>query len=926
MNKNERLIDEPIETDDNITHKEIKSFSFSKNSPIIISKNISLEKQVKEKPCERKREGNLIKDRKNNKTIINRRNINLQDNSFHRQLTRSNEIKFNENYFTNDNIDDFKLNGIIKNSNESPEKVIRNEDGNKNTCENSGNIICYRNQRHNKNNKYDAPNLIDKTKQLIKETILKDDKINDKEEKENNDKILNHIRDFRQYSLSQDMLDEQTTFYFDQYFEMVLLHLAFFLFGPLLHLFMIYKYGKNLSCNMNFWGDKLRKTLVLQYFFWITTLFTAIISIVILKNTYKDSTSKFNNQYIFLSIGYMSQILIVIRYMTVCVKYGFFPKGYYELFKKEDLMEHSLKSNFLYNGWINPRFKIIDELINESLIENKIDLSIFNLQCIGKIDTKLIHDLKMIELEISEDQEKLKNEYLMYLLKRVQLKKYKDILKNTKIEDKMFKIRKITTDEIDMEKMESPMDNDENKLDLSNKDNLINLSNKILLSQTQPLVEDSNRVYYSNGINQNEEIINKTDIDNNKIDDFRVMPRLPCDTHLDHETFDEKCEKISFSNSLDENRKTDLTKLEKGEPYLIESTTEKNENTSSINNKPLTTLLRNVVINKVYPIIYQNRKKKAEKINTLEGKVKKLSDFVFEINGLYLCRLMMKKAHDINYASYLYYHVLFFITLLIIPNIFLGKMYLLNSNCKNINGTDNIYCNKFNITVLSNGSIETKIISNLRFLEDFNETNNLFKDNKTSFISTNFSSNGQTVIDTKNNTNVIDNNPNKTKTNTTNGSQINVLDMINQEIVATNWSSVSVLIWIFSIISAFIPTWLITKNLIYGMIDFERRRKLLEIIGEIVNINTTGKRDFHLINITHYETLINWYTLRNIFMNYGKRFTDRLIIQVTIFCVFVLISLIIIFFIFLGYIQQMTIMVIYIFNHKSLNSNSLNFS
>ena len=268
----------------------------------------------------------------------------------------------------------------------------------------------------------------------------------------------------------------------------------------------------------------------------------------------------------------------------------------------------------------------------------------------------------------------------------------------------------------------------------------------------------------------------------------------------------------------------------------------------------------------------------------MEGKVKKLSDFVFEINGSYLCRLMMKKAHDINYASFFCYHVLFFITLLIIPNLFLGKMYQLNSNCKITNGTDNIYCNKLNITIHNNNSlIEIKNMANYRFLENINQTIDLNEKNKTSFDSPNFFSNSMTVINEKNKTNLVDNNLNKTNTNTTN----DAFDKLYQEILTTNWNSVSLLIWLFSIISTIIPTWLITKNLIYGMIDFERRRKLLEIIRELVNLNTTGKRDFHLINITHYETLINWYTLRNIFMHYGKRFTDRLIIQVTIFCVFV---------------------------------------
>lgn len=894
MNKDEKLIIDSVFDKDN-TESKAKNFSFSKNSPIIIRSTPSPDVYSHENHYDYERQENLINQRKNFKTFNHKKiNINLHENFLQNQLPNSNEIKFNDHNMNIERLDNLKINDFIKSSFNSPKKLHYKEDSSNNSFKNRGNIIInYRNQRHIKTKKYDNPNLIEKTNQLIKEAILKDDKINDKEEKENNDKILHHIRDYRQYSISQDMLDEQTTFYFNQYFEMILLHMGFFILGPFLNLFILYKYGKNLSCNMNFWGDKLKKTLILQYFFWITSIMTITLSIIIWKNTYENSRSSFNNQYIFLSIGYLSQILIIIRYLTVCVKYGFFPKGYYELFKKEDLMEHSLKSNFLYNGWINPRFKIIDELINESLLENKIDLTIFNLQCVGKIDSKLIHDLKMIELEISEDQERLKNEYLMYLLKKVQLNKYKDILKNTKIADKMHKIRKITTDEIDIERGKIHIVNRNNCLNQNDHDtNNINLKEKYQM-------EDN---YKSN------EICTKLAKNETEFEKDTNVIKVNQENNLELSNLtnsNDDCNEIQVKNIPEINS---LNYYNKKEIYKCDYTFVKKENLP--HNKPYTTFLRNVVINKVFPIIYQNRKKKAEKINTLEGKVKKLNDFVFEINGMYLCRLMMKKAHDINFASYFCFHVIFFIFLLIIPNIFLGGMYLYYSTCKENIGFGHSLCYKKNISIPRNVTFNFQKENYHRFLEETNKTKIIEKLNKTKIGENHFVLADKITNNTTDSIPLTDNMINVNNITQNNSDSSNFMDIIDKEILTTNWNSVSFFIWSFSIISSIIPIWLITKNLIYGMIDFQRRRKLLEIIGEIVNINSTGKRDFYLINITHYETLINWYTLRNIFMNYGKRFTDRLIIQVTIFCVFVLISLIIIIFIFLGYIQRITFMVL----------------
>ena len=178
--------------------------------------------------------------------------------------------------------------------------------------------------------------LQEKTQNFIKETnLMALEKLEISEE--NNDKeLLIGVKHFRQFNVKQDLLEESTNFYFLQFFEMLLLHLGFFLFGPFFNIFISYKYGVNLVKNLIFWGFSDKKTLAIQYILWVTTVTTIILSYLIARD-YNEKEGYFLDKQIFLSISQMSQILIIIRYLIVCVKYGFFPNEYYKRFKTDSL-------------------------------------------------------------------------------------------------------------------------------------------------------------------------------------------------------------------------------------------------------------------------------------------------------------------------------------------------------------------------------------------------------------------------------------------------------------------------------------------------------------------------------------------------------------------------------------------------------------
>jgi hypothetical protein len=102
----------------------------------------------------------------------------------------------------------------------------------------------------------------------------------------------------------------------------------------------------------------------------------------------------------------------------------------------------------------------------------------------------------------------------------------------------------------------------------------------------------------------------------------------------------------------------------------------------------------------------------------------------------------------------------------------------------------------------------------------------------------------------------------------------------------------SIILLFFSGIAIIPPVWLNTLNLMYGQVDSIRKRKIMQIMTEMINTNIKEeKRKYPLFNVLCSNTMLNWYYLRNIFMSLGKRFSDRIILQTSLFCVVVVIAL-----------------------------------
>jgi hypothetical protein len=80
---------------------------------------------------------------------------------------------------------------------------------------------------------------------------------------------------------------------------------------------------------------------------------------------------------------------------------------------------------------------------------------------------------------------------------------------------------------------------------------------------------------------------------------------------------------------------------------------------------------------------------------------------------------------------------------------------------------------------------------------------------------------------------------------------------------------------------------------LYGLVDIRRKNKLMEKITEMFDTNIKpDKREYPLFNILHGNTLLNWYYLRNICISLGQRFSDRIILQTSVFCVFIILAVV----------------------------------
>jgi hypothetical protein len=279
----------------------------------------------------------------------------------------------------------------------------------------------------------------------------------------------------------------------------------------------------------------------------------------------------------------------------------------------------------------------------------------------------------------------------------------------------------------------------------------------------------------------------------------------------------------------------------------------------------------------------------------MKGKIEFVDKNVYKINGLYLSKMIMKKINiSINIRNYKCFHIFLVFLLLVIPVIFIYKIFKLAEPKEITNffsqSTDPIIHGilpYFNNTMpFYNGSNSTGP-TNPNISATFNSTFDNFEDFSDEVIyETPTKNDGQNYI---------------------------------KDIRLLRFNKVSCILLAFSVISGIIPIWVNTQNLIYGLVDFERRRKIMEILYDIINPkNKDINYDLPILNITSQETIINWYHFRNIMNRYGKRFTDRIMVQTSVYGVYLIISLIAMFFIFIGNFGSLSTIVIIIYLHIKL--------
>jgi hypothetical protein len=87
----------------------------------------------------------------------------------------------------------------------------------------------------------------------------------------------------------------------------------------------------------------------------------------------------------------------------------------------------------------------------------------------------------------------------------------------------------------------------------------------------------------------------------------------------------------------------------------------------------------------------------------------------------------------------------------------------------------------------------------------------------------------------------------------------------------------------------------------------------MEKITELINMNIRlEKCVYPLFNVLDGQTVLNWYYLRNIFTYIGKRFSERILMQASIFCLFVLLAVLFSILSLFGFFHQFIAMVKYL--------------
>ena len=120
------------------------------------------------------------------------------------------------------------------------------------------------------------------------------------EEEDTKVKFNEKVSELAQYYINED---EISAYYFNQFFETVIIHLIYFVFGPLSVPFLFRFYGRNFIINLGFYGKKVGSSHIIQISYWVTFVLTTIFTSLILTS---DKTSAFFNQYILATVGYLA--------------------------------------------------------------------------------------------------------------------------------------------------------------------------------------------------------------------------------------------------------------------------------------------------------------------------------------------------------------------------------------------------------------------------------------------------------------------------------------------------------------------------------------------------------------------------------------------------------------------------------------------
>lgn len=914
--KNLKLLDNKIENNLSIQLQEYsEEKEISKKSP---EKDSNKSKQLKQQFEHLKEEIKSPKEENDNSNKTNINSVTFSDKS----INNNN----NKNYNSNETIHEF-LPTFNDNYNYNTENTKRNLDDNFYFNHNEGNSTKINANEEQKD--ADAPGFFKRATILLKNAInnLHEEETAGFDLKNKQDKkfIIKHIKSFQKFCVQEEINgDEISNFYFMQFLEIFLLHIGFFIFGIFIVPLYRFIYGPELIRNLGFWGKRLIRSRNAQYSYWIFFMITLGFSFAINNanekgNEFNIPDEKFYKQEITLSISYCSVLLVFIRYLIVSIKYGFFPKKYYNDIKKKNLYKSNIKSNFLKFGWIKPDFSIINIYLKSAFKSNNSNYKSFYLECVGQIKENLITKITDIENEIQIGNNKKRESYTRKIKKeKVSAIKFvktnSQILNNSSIieekrtnkdldfclEENMNKNLKI----LECLKSNSIKNNNKETLDKierinsekDHKPNLDHLSDEYLEDNIQSDTDFKMRFF----LNSFEEEKCKNDL----FEDILKERNLNKNSETDDNKSKVSCESSDSSvgnlSFLEASNNKSKTKKSKNLYFKNNFNNLKNDlNTEQATESKLSPALqklKNFVYTTLFDHIKKQKRLEQKKKASMQGKIEYVNKNVYKINGLYLSKMIMKKINNsITLQNYKMIHIFLVILLLIIPAVFISKIFLLAESKTEIQFSE-----------LNEG--KDPIINPATF-PMFNYSAPMFNMSDINF-SDSFS--------IKSSDPIFNPNFNASSINETNWDEDfltpkNRADADNYiiDLALLKFNIVSVILITFSVVSSIIPVWVNTQNLVYGLIDFARRRKIMEILYDIINPkNKDINYDLPILNITSQETLLNWYHLRNIMMRYGKRFTDRIMIQTSVYGLYLILSLIAMIMIYIGNFGSLSFIVI----------------